>query len=163
MKISGYRVDYVYFVLTGEDGQWTITQGSFKNKRVKVMHEVAAMQSIVRTILEYMQKAGASRVTNVQLELGASGHFTAEAAQQHFEVLTKGTPIEEATLKISWLAAQYQCLSCFHRFETCELATKVMCPTCGDVAIETEHQDICFVSAIDVVFDDNIVPSIVIS
>ncbi len=68
------------------------------------MHEVAAMRGMVRTVLECMQQAGASRVTNVQLVLGASGHFTADAAYQHFEALTKGTPIEDASLTISRVA-----------------------------------------------------------
>jgi hydrogenase nickel incorporation protein HypA/HybF len=121
------------------------------------MHEVAAMQSIVRTALEYMREAGASRVSNVQLVLGASGHFTAESAQQHFEVLTAATPIEGASLTISWLPAKYQCFSCLHRFENCESAGQVTCPSCGNVALETEHQDICCVSSIDVTFDDDIV------
>ena len=48
------------------------------------MHEVAAMRGMVRTVLECMQQAGASRVTNVQLVLGASGHFTADVCISAF-------------------------------------------------------------------------------
>jgi Zn finger protein HypA/HybF involved in hydrogenase expression len=123
-------------------------------RRRKVMHEVAAMRGMVRTVLECMQQAGASRVTNVQLVLGASGHFTADAAYQHFEALTKGTPIEDASLTIQWLPAKFLCFSCLHRFESCEPATQVTCPICGEVALEIEHKDVCYVSAIDVAFDD---------
>ncbi len=118
------------------------------------MHEVAAMRGMVRTVLECMQQAGASHVTNVQLVLGASGHFTADAACQHFEALTKGTPIEDASLTIQWLPAKFLCFSCLHRFESCEPATQVTCPICGEVALEIEHKDVCYVSAIDVAFDD---------
>ena len=67
------------------------------------MHEVAAMQSVVRAVLERLQKAGGACVTNVQLVLGASGHFTADVAYQLFEALVKGTPAEHASLTIEWL------------------------------------------------------------
>jgi hydrogenase nickel insertion protein HypA len=122
------------------------------------MHEVAAMQGMVRTALKYMREAGGSCVTNVQLVLGASGHFTAEAAHQHFEVFTTGTPLEGASLMILWVPAKFQCLSCLHRFESCESAEQVICPRCGEVALEIEYQDVYYVSSIDVAVDDGIVP-----
>jgi hydrogenase nickel incorporation protein HypA/HybF len=118
------------------------------------MHEVAAMQGMVWTVLEHMQQAGASHVTQVQLMLGASGHFTEEAARQHFAVLAAGTPAENATLEITWLPVTYQCFSCLHRFASCEPAEQMTCPQCGGQALVIEHQDVCYVFAIDVAFDD---------
>jgi hydrogenase nickel incorporation protein HypA/HybF len=118
------------------------------------MHEAAAMQGMVRNVLECMQKAGGSRVTNVQLVLGVSGQLTADAVYQHFKALTRGTPAEDASLTIQWLPATYLCFSCPHRFESCEPTTQVTCPTCGDVALEISHQDVCFVSAIDITGDE---------
>ena len=118
------------------------------------MHEIAAMQGVVRTVLDCMRAAGASRVTHVQLVLGVSGHFTADAAHQSFEVLTRGTLIEGASLSIQWVPAQYQCFSCLHRFESGEPSEQVTCPQCGEVALEVEHQDICSVSSINVSFHD---------
>jgi hydrogenase nickel incorporation protein HypA/HybF len=118
------------------------------------MHEVAVMQGVVKTILQSLSQAGASRVTTVQLAIGRSGHFTEENARQHFEVLTKDTPIESASLMISWLPAVLQCLSCFYRFSSCEPAEQTKCPECGDMVMEIEHQDTCYVSAIDVVSEE---------
>jgi hydrogenase nickel incorporation protein HypA/HybF len=117
------------------------------------MHEVAAMQGVVSTILEAMRQAGGSRITQVQLKLGASGHLTEEAARQHFAVLAAGTPAQDAALEITWLAAAYQCFSCLHRFERCEPTAQVTCPRCGAVALEVGHQNVCAVSAIDVSFE----------
>jgi hydrogenase nickel insertion protein HypA len=119
------------------------------------MHEVAAMQGAVRTILEQMQQAGGSRVTTVELMLGACGHFTEEAARQHFAVLTMGTPAEDAALEIFWLPATFQCFACLHRFESCQPAEEVVCPRCGDMALQINHQDACSVKAIEVSFDEN--------
>jgi hydrogenase nickel insertion protein HypA len=115
------------------------------------MHEVAVMQGVVKTILHSLSQAGASRVTNVQLIIGRSGHFTEENVRQHFKILTKDTPIEGASLTLSWLPATVQCLSCLHQFSCCESAEQTMCPICGDMVIEIDHQDTCFVSTIDVV------------
>ena len=116
------------------------------------MHEGAVMQRVVHTILASAEHAGACRVTNVQLELGVSGHFTEEAVRQYFQALTQNTPIEGATLTLSWLPATYQCLSCQHRFES--TSSMAICPQCGDVALEISHQDECSVRAIDVAFSD---------
>ncbi len=56
------------------------------------MHEVAAIQAVVRTALEYMRQADAARVTNVQLSVSVSGHFTEDIVHQYFTVFTAGTP-----------------------------------------------------------------------
>ena len=60
------------------------------------MHEVGIMQGAVKTILESMSQAGASRVTNVQLTVGRSGHFSEESVRNYFQLLTKDTPAEGA-------------------------------------------------------------------
>ncbi len=110
------------------------------------------MQRVVNTILTTMENAGASRVTSVQLAVGTSGHFTEEAVRQYFQALTQDTPIEGATLTLSWLPATYQCLSCQQRFES--TSSTATCPQCGDVALEVSHQDECYVRSIDVTSPD---------
>ena len=118
------------------------------------MHEVTAIQGVMRAVLESLRKAGGKRVTNVQLILGASSHLSADAAYQLFEALAQGTPAENASLTIEWLPATYRCLSCRHPFESSEPSSQVTCPKCGEPALETAHRDICAVSAIDVIFDE---------
>lgn len=118
------------------------------------MHELAAIQNAVRTALEYMRQAEAARVTNVQLSVGTSGHLSEEVIRQYFALFTADTPAHDATLTIIWLPATYQCLSCLHIFESLQSALEVLCPTCGDAALEINHQDTCAVSAIDVAFDE---------
>ena len=123
-------------------------------EKEQTMHEVTAMQGVVRAVLERLQKAGGERVTNVQLVLGASGHFTADVAYQLFEALVKGTPAENASLTIEWLPARYFCLSCQHSFESSEPSSQVTCPKCGEPALEIAHRDVCAVRAIDVTCDE---------
>ena len=116
------------------------------------MHEGAVIQNVVNTILTTLESVGAARVTNVQLVVGSSGHFTEEAVRQYFQALTQNTPIGGATLTLTWLPATYQCLSCQQRFES--TSSMETCPQCGHVVLEISHQDECFVESIDVVSDE---------
>jgi Zn finger protein HypA/HybF involved in hydrogenase expression len=86
----------------------------------------------------------------VYLTLGASGHLTEEAARQHFALLSQGTAVANAELVISWLPASYQCVLCLNQFESLAPADAVACPQCGGVALETAHQDVCWVDAIEI-------------
>jgi Zn finger protein HypA/HybF involved in hydrogenase expression len=116
------------------------------------MHELAATRGILATALEQMHAAGASRITGLELTIGASGHLTEDAVRQNFLLLALGTPAEMATLTIVWLPATYQCFSCLNRFASAAPAAEISCPACGGVALEIEHQEVFSVSAIDVVF-----------
>lgn len=118
------------------------------------MHEVATMRGVVQTILEVLHQSGSSRVTRVELTLDTAGHLTEEVARQLFQVCTKDTPIENASLVISWIPATFQCLACLHCFKSYHAAERVTCPKCDDIALEIEQREICFVSAIDVVSDE---------
>ena len=116
------------------------------------MHEAAMMQKVVTTILTSAEQAGASRVTQVCLEVGVSGHFTEEAVRQYFLILARGTLLEGATLEVTWLPAVYQCLSCQQCFESASSTAR--CPYCGDVAWEIAHHDTCFIRSIDLAFSE---------
>ncbi len=123
------------------------------------MHEVAAMRGAVTTALEQLRAAGATRVTEVHMVLGASGHLTEEAARQHFAVFARGTPAEHATLTFTWLPATYKCLGCLRVFESTEPAVSVECPTCSAVALEIGHDETCAVRYVDVAYNEEAAPA----
>ena len=114
------------------------------------MHEVAAIQGAVRTALQYMQQAGASRVTHVQLSVAVSGHMSEDVIRQYFALLSADTPAAGASLTIVWLPATYRCLTCLQTFQSLQPAVGAICPACGEVALEIDHKDMCALSAIDV-------------
>lgn len=116
------------------------------------MHEGAIMQTVVTTILEEVAKVNGSRVTRVQLELGASGHMTEEAMRQYFQTLTRNTPSAGAELELVWLPATYQCLSCFQCFESTSSAGT--CPHCGEVGLEIAHRESCTLRQIDILMPE---------
>lgn len=118
------------------------------------MHEVANIRRMIAIVLEHMCEVKAVKVTNVHLGIGVSGHTTEAGVRQWFEALTRETPLEDASLTISWIPATCQCLCCKHRFEQGEPDRSVSCPQCGEPALETEHTDICYVRTIDVIYSD---------
>lgn len=114
------------------------------------MHEVAAIQGAVNTVLERMRDEGAARVIRVTLVLGVSGHLAEDAARQYFALFTKSTPAEHASLDISWLPAAYQCFECLYHFTSDQPPDLVFCPKCGGLTLEVAHHDECYVSEIEV-------------
>lgn len=116
------------------------------------MHELAATRGVLATALEQMHDAGASRVTALELTIGASGHLSEDAVRQHFVLLAQGTPAEGAALTFVWLPATYQCFACLHRFTSAAPAPQIACPVCVGVALEVEHQEVYYVSTIEVAF-----------
>jgi hydrogenase nickel incorporation protein HypA/HybF len=126
------------------------------------MHEVAAMHDVVATALDAMQteagRSGArgSRVTSVQIALGASGHLSGEAARLHFDLQAAGTPAEGARLDFIWLPATYQCFMCLRQFDSVLPPESVVCPDCGGVAIEIAHDDTITVRSITVEMEETV-------
>ncbi|MGO8949891.1 MAG: hydrogenase maturation nickel metallochaperone HypA [Ktedonobacterales bacterium] len=117
------------------------------------MHEVAAIQGICSVAVKQAQAAGAKKVTHIEMTLGASDHLSEEAVRQHFEVLANGTLAEGASLSITWLPATYQCFSCLSRFESAAQSGSVTCPSCSGTALEIAHEEVFYVTSIDVEFN----------
>ena len=63
------------------------------------MHEQAVMRDLLGRILELARAEGASKVTMVQVRLGALSHFTPEHFREHFADTTRGTAAEGAVVE----------------------------------------------------------------
>ncbi|HEX5159923.1 MAG TPA: hydrogenase maturation nickel metallochaperone HypA [Ktedonobacterales bacterium] len=114
------------------------------------MHEAAAIQGALSDALAHMRDAGGARIARMVLVLGVSGHFTEDAARQHFAVNAQGTPAEDAALEIEWLPASYTCFECMHTFASVQPPEAVTCPACGGLALEIGHSDVCYIREIEV-------------
>lgn len=62
------------------------------------MHERAVMRDVLGRILEVARTEHASRVTRIQVRLGALSHFTPEHFREHFEDASRGTAVDGATV-----------------------------------------------------------------
>ena len=92
------------------------------------------MQSALEQALEQARLAGARRVHEIHLRVGALSGVVPEALQMAFEALTVGTLAEKATLKVENVPARFWCRNCQHEFTSETLFAE--CPTCRRISPE---------------------------
>lgn len=62
------------------------------------MHEATLLKTLVAKIEALAAEQGASRVSRVEVTLGALSHFTEDHFREHFEEATLGTKAQGAAL-----------------------------------------------------------------
>src|SRR3974377_567315 len=107
------------------------------------MHEYNLMQGIIKSILERLEEEKSSApVKEVVLKLGVLEIHSEAAARQAFEILSKGTPLEEARLTVEGQLVMLDCPKCRsvapypvdEHTHAHELLPVVMCPACDGLA-----------------------------
>lgn len=78
-------------------------------QRAATVHELALMQSLVETVQE---EAPDHRVLNIRLEIGQLAAVIPDALRFCFELCTRDTPLEGATLEVVELPARIACRVC---------------------------------------------------
>ena len=93
------------------------------------MHELAIADSIVRAVLEAMDRDGYTAVTRVGLQIGALTDVVPDALTFGFEAIVKGTALEHTRLVIERIPIKGKCRECGGEFTIEEFA--FVCPLCG--------------------------------
>lgn len=113
------------------------------------MHELSITEEILRIVTEHVHKAGATRVTRINLVIGDLTSFIDDSIQFYFGMLSPGTPAEGATLHFTRIKTRFRCRKCSQEFEP--EGRNWTCPTCsalgGDVIAGKEF----YVESIEVV------------
>jgi Zn finger protein HypA/HybF involved in hydrogenase expression len=124
------------------------------------MHEYTLMQGIVKAILARLEEDKAlAPVKAVALKMGVLEIHSEAAAQQAFEILTKGTPLEPARLTLEVRPVMVECPKCGlagpypvdEHTHAHELLPVVMCPRCDGLASLTGGEG---VEAIELIFEE---------
>ncbi|MBN1634363.1 MAG: hydrogenase maturation nickel metallochaperone HypA [Ignavibacteria bacterium] len=99
------------------------------------MHELSIAQNIFDLVRENVN--GNARVKNINMKLGEISGVVSESLEFCFEVITKGTELENAVLKIEKIPVTAKCNECNLEFNVENLF--FLCPECGspDVKILT--------------------------
>lgn len=92
------------------------------------MHELSIALSLVELAGEAAARAGASRVTAVQLRLGAMSGVVREALEFSFPIAAEGTALEGARLEIEELPLVIACAPCGR--DVRPAAGSFRCPVC---------------------------------
>lgn len=92
------------------------------------MHEVSIATSIVEIALNEADKAGASRITQVEVEIGSLAGVETEALLFAWDLVTRSTPADHSELVIHQIQATARCLDCSHEFGLNHFLA--VCPQC---------------------------------
>jgi len=77
------------------------------------MHEYSLMQGVIQAVLERLEPPAA--VQEVTLRIGALEVHSADSCRQAYALLTKGTPLEGAQLRLVIVPAVLHCPACGFR------------------------------------------------
>jgi hydrogenase nickel incorporation protein HypA/HybF len=93
------------------------------------MHEMALAESMLEIVESTARQAGGSRVTNVRLEIGTLSHVATDALRFCFDVVTKGSLADGATLDIEDVPGEAWCMPCGATVPLAQVGDP--CPRCG--------------------------------
>jgi hydrogenase nickel incorporation protein HypA/HybF len=112
------------------------------------MHELPVTEQLVEIVLDHARKAKAERVLKINLVIGELSSFVGESIQFYFDVLSKGTEAENASLSISRIPATAKCRECKSEFNPGGM--NWFCPTCGGPIEEVLEGREFYVESIEV-------------
>lgn len=93
------------------------------------MHEFSIALNIVDLATEYAGREGASRIREVEIEVGTLSGVVIDALEFALESAVKGTLLDGAELRIEKVEGRARCSECSHVYPATELYSP--CPECG--------------------------------
>lgn len=93
------------------------------------MHEMSIVGSIIDIVKSEADKAGASRISEVELEIGVLSGIEFESLDFALKVMAEGTIIEGVPLIIKKPGGRARCYDCNFEFETSSPIN--ICPECN--------------------------------
>ena len=97
------------------------------------MHELSIATELISQVLKHMKLNRASRIHEVEVEVGIMRLVVPEAMRTAWAVVTAGTPAEESKLKLTDIPISAECLDCGEIFDP-EM-DNFICPKCGEANV----------------------------
>ncbi len=98
------------------------------------MHELSITQSVLNIVTEHAERAGAKRVTAINLVVGELTGFVDDSIQFYFDMLSPDTLAEGAQLNIRRVPARMRCRAC--GAEHVPQGLNWLCPECQAIGGE---------------------------
>ncbi|MBR9978899.1 MAG: hydrogenase maturation nickel metallochaperone HypA [Bacteroidetes bacterium] len=99
------------------------------DENVRTMHELSIAEHIVEIAVTHLQRDGASRVREIELEIGTLSGIEIDALTFALDVVTKDTALRDATVHIQRVEGRSRCNSCGEEFAMEDFFSP--CPSCG--------------------------------
>lgn len=98
------------------------------------MHELSIVEALIEQVETEVRRSGhEGRVVHLDVVIGRLSGVNADSVQFAFELLSPGTLLEQADLRIVQTKAVCRCEACSARTEIDELVAA--CPACGSPRI----------------------------
>ncbi|OQY36808.1 MAG: hydrogenase maturation nickel metallochaperone HypA [Chloroflexota bacterium] len=98
------------------------------------MHELAITQRIAEIAIQHAEDNNASRITALYLVLGNLSSVVDDSVQFYWDIVTKDTLCEGATLHFQRVPAKLQCQNCGHTYILTD-GKLSSCPLCDSIDI----------------------------
>ena len=112
------------------------------------MHELSVTESILEIALRHANQASAQRVTKLYLVIGQLASIVDDSVQFYWDIISKDTIADGATLHFRRLPATLLCLDCSHQYTPANDAFS--CPECKGEHIKVVSGEEFYMEAIDV-------------
>lgn len=103
------------------------------------MHELAVTESVLEIACKHAEKASAKKVTDIYLVIGKLSSIVDDSVAFYWDVISKGTLCEDATLHFKRIPAELVCQDCQTKY-TLE-NDLVPCPNCASANIRVVSGD----------------------
>jgi hydrogenase nickel incorporation protein HypA/HybF len=98
------------------------------------MHELPVTQGMLSIALEHATKAGASKITGINLVIGEMSGIVDDSVQFYFDFISKDTLAEGAVLHFERIPTRFHCHSCETEFSPAQ--GEWICPQCGEWTVD---------------------------
>jgi hydrogenase nickel incorporation protein HypA/HybF len=112
------------------------------------MHELSVTQSVLEIATRHAQKAGATRITGLNLVIGQLSSIVDDSVQFYWDIVSQGTLAEGAILNFRRIPVELSCLDCSEKYHPTE--DDLACPACGSIRVKVLAGEEFFVESIEV-------------
>lgn len=112
------------------------------------MHELPVTKGMLSIALEHATKAGASKITAINLVIGEMSGIVDDSVQFYFDFMSKDTLAEGALLTFERIPARFRCHACETEFSPVE--REWICPQCGEWTVDIIAGKEFYVDSIEV-------------
>ncbi len=103
------------------------------------MHEVSIMMSIMDIAFKTAKEESATRINKISLQIGEKAGVVVDSLEFAFEMVTKNTIAEKASLEIETVPLKGECLVCGLQFVGSDF---LICTQCGNFAKAISGQEL---------------------
>ncbi len=103
------------------------------------MHELSVTENVLKIALHYAEGEGATRITDLYLLIGQLSSIVDDSVQFYWDIISRDTIAEGATLHFERIPMQMLCLDCAQTYHP--HPGTLACPHCGSTHVQVAGGD----------------------